>query len=164
MAIQQLSDGRWRVDVEPVKGKRFRKTLKTKAEAMRFEATCRAKCSESNDWAPRPKDKRRLSELVELWFDLHGVSLSDGVRRVAILRACTKAMGDPIARMVDDAPPVSVHATADQGAAVAWLYRHGRVMDRVDDEEGGVRLAVRLTAQALGQFEQRFPGADLTPL
>ncbi|WP_409513803.1 tyrosine-type recombinase/integrase [Stutzerimonas xanthomarina] len=47
--------------------------------------TCRAKCSESNDWAPRPKDKRRLSELVELWFDLHGVSLSDGVRRVAIL-------------------------------------------------------------------------------
>lgn len=71
MAIQQLSDGRWRVDVEPVKGKRFRKTLKTKAEAMRFEATCRAKCSESNDWAPRPKDKRRLSELVELWFDLH---------------------------------------------------------------------------------------------
>lgn len=38
MAIQQLSDGRWRVDVEPVKGKRFRKTLKTKAEAMRFEA------------------------------------------------------------------------------------------------------------------------------
>ena len=75
MAIQQLSDGRWRVDVEPVKGKRFRKTLKTKAEAMRFEATCRAKCNESNDWAPRPKDKRRLSELVELWFDLHGVSL-----------------------------------------------------------------------------------------
>jgi GTP-binding protein HflX len=69
-----------------------------------------------------------------------------------------------IARMVDDAPPVSVHASADQGAAVAWLYRHGRVMDRVEDEDGGVRLAVRLTPQALGQFEQRFPGADLTPL
>jgi len=110
MAIQQLSDGRWRVDVEPVKGKRFRKMLKTKAEAMRFEATCRAKCSESNDWAPRPKDKRRLSELVELWFDLHGVSLSDGVRRVAILRACAKAMGDPIARMVDGAKIAATRA------------------------------------------------------
>ncbi len=110
MAIQQLSDGRWRVDVEPVKGKRFRKTLKTKAEAMRFEATCRAKCSESNDWAPRPKDKRRLSELVELWFDLHGVSLSDGVRRVAILRACAKAMGDPIARLVDGAKIAATRA------------------------------------------------------
>ncbi|HEY9234208.1 MAG TPA: GTPase HflX [Phenylobacterium sp.] len=69
-----------------------------------------------------------------------------------------------IARMVDDAPPVSIHVAADQGAAIAWLYRNGRVMDRVEDDDGGVRLAVRLTPQALGQFEQRFPGTDLTPL
>lgn len=39
MAIEQLSDGRWRADIEPIKGKRFRKTLKTKAEAPRFKAT-----------------------------------------------------------------------------------------------------------------------------
>lgn len=69
-----------------------------------------------------------------------------------------------IARMVDDAPPVSVHLSAAQGAAVAWLYRHGRVMDRIDDDEGGARIAVRLSAQALGQFEQLFPTAELTPL
>ena len=69
-----------------------------------------------------------------------------------------------IARLVDDAPPVSVHLSAAEGAAVAWLYRHGRVMDRIDDDEGGSRLAVRLSAQALGQFEQLFPRADLTPL
>jgi GTP-binding protein HflX len=76
----------------------------------------------------------------------------------------TEALLAAIARMVDDAAPVSIHITAEHGAAVAWLYRHGRVVDRVDDDEGGVRLAVRLTPQALGQFEQRFPGADLTPL
>ena len=29
MAIEQLPDGRWKVDVEPIKGKRFRKTLKS---------------------------------------------------------------------------------------------------------------------------------------
>lgn len=69
-----------------------------------------------------------------------------------------------IARLVDDAPPVSVGLTAADGAAVAWLYRHGRVMDRVDDDEGGVRIAVRLNAQALGQFEQLFPKAELTSL
>ena len=69
-----------------------------------------------------------------------------------------------IARLVDDAPPVSVHLTAAEGAAVAWLYRHGRVMDRIDDDEGGSRLAVRLSAQALGQFEHLFPRVDLTPL
>ena len=69
-----------------------------------------------------------------------------------------------IARLVDDAPPVSVKLTAADGAAMAWLYRHGRVLDRVDDEEGGARIAVRLNAQALGQFEQQFPKAELTPL
>ena len=69
-----------------------------------------------------------------------------------------------IARLVDDAPPVSVKLTATDGAAMAWLYRHGRVMDRVDDEDGSVRIAVRLGAQALGQFEQQFPKAELTAL
>lgn len=69
-----------------------------------------------------------------------------------------------IARLVDDAPPVSVYVRPELGAALAWLYRNGRVMDRVDDDEGGVRIAVRLSPQALGQFEQLFPRAELTPL
>jgi len=75
-----------------------------------------------------------------------------------------EALLETVARLVDDAPAVSVYATAAQGAAVAWLYRHGRVLDRIEDDEGGVRLAVRLGPQALGQFEQMFPKADLSPL
>lgn len=75
-----------------------------------------------------------------------------------------EALLETIARLVDDAPPVSVYATPAQGAAVAWLYRHGRVLDRIEDDEGGVRLAVRLEPQALGQFEQLFPKVDLSPL
>jgi len=110
MAIQQLSNGRWKVDVEPVKGRRFRKTLKTKAEAQRFEATCRAQCVQSNSWAPRPKDRRKLSELVDLWFDLHGISLTDGVRRAAILRVSCKALGDPVACTVDGAKIAAMRA------------------------------------------------------
>ncbi len=110
MAIEQLPDGRWRVDVEPIKGKRFRKTLKTKGEAQRFEATCRSKCIDTPNWAPRPKDRRRLSELVTLWFDLHGVSLSDGVRRHAILKATAKTMGDPLGRSVEGSHVAAVRA------------------------------------------------------
>ncbi|RYG04197.1 MAG: GTPase HflX, partial [Caulobacteraceae bacterium] len=75
-----------------------------------------------------------------------------------------EALLETIARLVDDAPPVSVYATPAQGAAVAWLYRHGRVLDRIEDDEGGVRLAVRLEPQALGQFEQLYPKVDLSPL
>ncbi len=55
MAIESLPDGRWKVDVEPIKGKRFRKTFKTKGEAQRFEATCRAKVVDKPGWSPKPR-------------------------------------------------------------------------------------------------------------
>ncbi len=110
MVIVQLPDGRWRVDVEPIKGKRFRKTLKTKGEAQRFEATCRSKCIETPNWSPKPKDRRRLSELVQLWYELHGVSLTDGHRRFAILKTTAQTMGDPIARSVEGAHVASIRA------------------------------------------------------
>jgi integrase len=101
MAIEQLPDGRWKVDVEPIKGKRFRKTLKTKGEAQRFEATCRARFAENPDWAPKRKDLRRLSELVTLWFDLHGHSLRDGERRRTKLEALAKRLRNPPAIRLD---------------------------------------------------------------
>ncbi|UTW07006.1 phage integrase [Pseudomonas benzenivorans] len=110
MAIHQLPDGRWKVDVEPIKGKRFRKTFKTKGEALRFESTCRSKMIVDADWSPRPKDKRRLSELVKLWYEMHGVALSDGLRRFAILKAAAEFMGDPIASKVDGAAIATVRA------------------------------------------------------
>ena len=101
MAIEQLPDGRWRVDVEPIKGKRFRKTLKTKAEAQRFEATCRSKVVDNPDWSPKPRDTRRLTELVAAWYDLHGHSLRDGARRRAKLDLVAKRLRDPQAAKLD---------------------------------------------------------------
>ncbi|WP_010490630.1 phage integrase [Pseudomonas sp. S9] len=97
MAIEQLPDGRWRVDVEPIKGKRFRKTLKTKGEAQRFESTCRTRCIESPQWSPKPKDKRRLLDLIDRWQLLHGNSLSDVYRTSLVLRRMAKEMGNPVA-------------------------------------------------------------------
>jgi GTP-binding protein HflX len=66
-----------------------------------------------------------------------------------------------VAGLVDDAPPVAAHVPPGDGAAIAWLYRHGRVTQRTSDAEGGVTLSVRLSAQALGQFEQMFPEAEV---
>lgn len=97
MAIEQLPDGRWKVDTEPIKGKRFRKTVKTKAEALRFEATCRAKVIDAPDWSPRPKDTRRLLELIDRWRLLHGHALSDIYRTELVLRRMAEGMGNPIA-------------------------------------------------------------------
>ncbi len=97
MAIEQQPDGRWKVDVEPIKGKRFRKTFKTKGEAQRFEATCRASCIQAQPWNPRPKDKRKLSELIERWYDLHGHSITSGRRRKNTLLLMASRLGDPVA-------------------------------------------------------------------
>lgn len=95
MAIFQLPNGRWRVDVEPLKGKRFRKTLKTKAEALRFESICRSKLIDNPDWSPKPTDQRRLSVLIAAWYDLHGHTLRDGLRRKSKLLQLSDRLGDP---------------------------------------------------------------------
>lgn len=97
MAIEQQPDGRWKVDVEPIKGKRFRKVFKTKAEAMRFEATCRAKVIDAPAWSPKPKDKRRLTDLIDRWATLHAHTLSDGEARRRLLDTLAKDLGNPIA-------------------------------------------------------------------
>jgi GTP-binding protein HflX len=36
------------------------------------------------------------------------------------------------------------------------------VLEREEEADGGLRLDVSLTPQALGQFEQLFPGAEVT--
>ena len=117
-------------------------------------------------------DERRL---IEVWnkLDLVEPDLRDEVegdaRRktpAAIpLSAVTgegcDALLEAVADLVDEAPPVAVHAPAGEGAAIAWLYRHGRVIERAVEDDGGTRLEVRLSDQALGQFERLFPQAQL---
>jgi GTP-binding protein HflX len=68
---------------------------------------------------------------------------------------------EAVAQFVDDAPPIAVRAPPGDGAAVAWLYRHGRVTQRTAEADGAVTLSVRLSPKALGQFEQMFPEAEL---
>ena len=63
---------------------------------------------------------------------------------------------------ISTAPPVDVLlAPANDGRALAWLYQHGRVVQRDDADDGATRLAVRLDEQALGRFERLFPDARL---
>jgi GTP-binding protein HflX len=66
-----------------------------------------------------------------------------------------------VAALVDETPPVDVFAPAGEGAAIAWLYRNGRVIERHAGKDGSVRLAVSLSPQALGQFEQLFPTSEV---
>jgi GTP-binding protein HflX len=68
-----------------------------------------------------------------------------------------------VGALIDDTPPVAVRLAAKDGEALAWIYRNGRVENREDENEGGVRLIARLDAQALGRFERQFPDVWIMP-
>ena len=63
-----------------------------------------------------------------------------------------------IVSRIDETPPVEAVLGANDGEALAWLYRHGRVTAR-DDAGEAMHVHVRLDPQALGRFERLFPGA-----
>ncbi len=64
---------------------------------------------------------------------------------------------DLLARLVDEDASVAAELGADEGEALAWLYRNGRVMRREERPDGGLHLQVRLDPQALGRFERLYP-------
>lgn len=151
MSITKLEDGRWLVDVEPIKGKRFRKRFNTKGEAQRFEATVRQKCIENPTWSAKPKDCRRLLELVTLWYDLHGHSLRDGERRYSKLQQMAVRLGDPI-------------ATAFDATSYAQLRRkrlEGGISGKTLNNELGYVRAVFNELKALGEIDYANPLAGV---
>lgn len=52
--------------------------------------------------AIHPKDRRRLSELVERWSVLHGRARSDGVNRARLLLQLSDDLDDPVALHLTD--------------------------------------------------------------
>ncbi|CAN5288332.1 GTPase HflX [soil metagenome] len=110
--------------------------------------------------------------LIEVWnkIDLlpeeeHEPAANRAARQGAVALSAVTGEGVEIlladlARRIDDGAAVSVLLAPDDGQPMAWLYSNGRVTDRVDGEDG-VRLAVRLDAQALGRFERRFPQVEV---
>lgn len=98
MGIRKTESG-WRVDIRPSgrDGKRIRKTFKTKAEALRFEAFQTVKHVQGVEWEAPKKDSRRLSALIDRWFALHGIHLKDGKARRGKLQRIAQALGNPSA-------------------------------------------------------------------
>ncbi|WP_316368084.1 phage integrase [Candidatus Thiodiazotropha sp. CDECU1] len=93
--INKSANG-WLVDIQPGgrSGKRIRKKFKTKAEANRFEIYIKGKHLESKEWNPA-KDKRKLSELIDIWWKTHGHNLKDTKNRKRWLLQICNEMKDP---------------------------------------------------------------------
>jgi GTP-binding protein HflX len=63
-----------------------------------------------------------------------------------------------LAVLVDEGPLLSITLADSDGEGLAWLYQHGRVLDRCEGE-GAVTLKAHLDARALGLFERLRPRA-----
>ena len=95
MVVRKLDDGRWLAEVY-VNFKRIRKKFKSKVEANKFY-----NLAKNNALFSIVDEKQEsalyLSDLVRLWFDLHGQTLVKGKQNLKKLLAMCEAMGNPLA-------------------------------------------------------------------
>lgn len=97
MAIKKQDDGQWLVDCRPEgrAGPRIRRLVQSKNEAMHLERRIMGDGSRG-EFEKAPKlDERRLSQLIDLWFKLHGQTLKTGEQRLSLLQAMVQRMGNP---------------------------------------------------------------------
>lgn len=98
--ITPLEDGRYHVDIRPWgrDGPRRRKKCKTLADARRWKNKQIAEAqNQGANYGVIELDKRRLSDLVEPWWDCAGYELKDGKKRKQKLEATIRGVGDSIA-------------------------------------------------------------------
>ncbi|TFH86979.1 integrase [Billgrantia azerbaijanica] len=155
MAIRKVKTG-WQVDIQPDgrDGRRVRKTFRTQAEAKRFDAYVRGKVAAGEPYQPRKRDRRRLLDLIQVWYDFHGVTLKDGKRRFSQLKALAEKMGNPIARSIT---PLDAARFRQQRLA------EGITPNTANHDQAHLR-AVFNKAIKLGEWQGQNPFASIEPL
>lgn len=95
MSIKKTENG-WLVDIQPGGrgAKRFRKSFTTKSEGLAWEAWVKTQVVQSKAWQPPKKDKRKLTDLVDLWHLHHGQHLKTKATLQKLKNVCM-AMGNP---------------------------------------------------------------------
>ncbi|MBW0645519.1 tyrosine-type recombinase/integrase [Escherichia coli] len=98
MAVRKLTTGKWLCECYPAgrSGRRVRKQFATKGEALAFERRTMEE-TESKPWLGESVDRRTLKDVVELWFKLHGKSLTAGQHVYDKLLLMVGALGNPLA-------------------------------------------------------------------
>ncbi|MBC8951871.1 integrase [Xenorhabdus sp. PB62.4] len=103
MSIKKQSNGKWLVELYPNgrNGRRIRKQFATKGEAIAYE---RHVLDETVDkpWLGEKQDKRLLSELVNIWYRAHNITLSDGEHRKKRMLFACKEMDHPFVTEFDN--------------------------------------------------------------
>lgn len=143
MLITKQPDARWQVESYPNgrTGKRIRKLFTTKGEAISFERYVLEQ-TEDKPWLGEKEDKRLLSELVEIWFHAHGITLADGESRKQMMLFGCQAMGKPLA--------------TEFNAKLFSVYREKRLSGKITRADRIKSVAPRTTNLELAYFRAMF--------
>ncbi|WP_085247411.1 phage integrase [Gilliamella mensalis] len=96
MSIRKQNNGKWLFEKYLESGRRIRKTFTTKGEALAYQAYIDEQAA-TKPWIAEKQDRRRLSDLVNTWYQSHGQTLKDGERVRKILEFICQSTGDLIA-------------------------------------------------------------------
>lgn len=161
MPVRKLSDGRWVADFYTVgrssgkDGKRVRKKFSTKSEALAFENYTLQKIEDS-PWLGEGKDVRKLSDLVQLWFDRHGITLNDGEKRRKSMLWASECMGSPLATEFN-AQLFTIYRAKRLDGHFARTKRLSKVSPRTMNLEHAYFLAVFNELKRLGEWKAPNP-------
>lgn len=161
MTVRKLSDGQWVADFYPVsrsdgkQGKRVRKKFATKGEALAFENYTLQKIEDA-PWLGQSKDKRLLSDLINLWFERHGITLRDGEKRKSTMLWASDCMGAPLATEFT-AQLFTAYRAKRLDGHFARTKRVTKVSPRTMNLEHAYFLAVFNELKRLGEWEAPNP-------
>lgn len=161
MTVRKLSDGQWLADFYTVnrsdgkQGKRVRKKFATKGEALAFENYTLQKVEDS-PWLGKGKDKRRLSDLINLWYERHGIALRDGQKRVRAMLWASECMGSPLA-IEFSAQLFTAYRAKRLDGHFARTNRIAEVSHRTMNLEQAYFLAVFNELKRLGEWDAPNP-------
>lgn len=147
MSIRKQADGKWLLDIYPEgkpKGKpakRVRRTFATKGEATAYENHI-MDTIHIKPWLDGKEDRRKLVDLVNQWFDEHGVTLDDGEKRKGAMAFACESMGNP-----------SAH---EFNATMFSLYRKKRLSGEICRTERVKQVSPRTMNLELAYFRAVF--------
>lgn len=161
MTVRKLPSGDWVADFYSVnrsdgkQGKRIRKKFATKGEALAFENYTLQKFEDS-PWLGDGKDRRRLTDLVHLWFERHGVTLRDGLKRKTTMLWAAECMGSPLATEFN-AQLFTAYRAKRLDGQFARTKRISKVSPRTMNLEQAYFLAVFNELKRLGEWSPPNP-------
>ncbi len=103
MSIRNLKDGSkkpWLCECYPKGrgGKRVRRKFATKGEAKAFELFTMKEVDEK-PWLGEKADHRRLQDLLDTWWKVHGHAVKTGHRSYEVMAKTIEMLGNPLAQL-----------------------------------------------------------------